>query len=82
MMTAGRTQWTVWAVTVANQDGVWHWLEVDPAEAIAKARMQQFTPPLNDRFAERGALGRLLEGEALTVWCLDGTQITIEPVLM
>ena len=80
MMTANRTQWTVWVITVYNRDGIWHWRETDPAEAIAKARMQQFTPPLNDRFTEKNALGRLIDGETLTVWCLDGTLITIHPI--
>lgn len=74
-----RTRWAVWAITVCNRDGEWHWCEVDPAEALDKARMQQFSPPITDYFNEEGALQHLVNGETITVWCLDGTQITIEP---
>lgn len=79
MKTVTRSGWAVWAITVLNRDGEWHWCELDPAEALAKARMQQFTPPITDHFNDKQALRRLLDGEPLTVWCLDGTQITIQP---
>lgn len=74
-----RSGWSAWAITVVNRDGTWAWCEIDPAEALAKARMQQFTPPITDHFREKGALKRLVDGETLTVWCTDGTHITIEP---
>lgn len=79
METITRSGWAAWSITVLNRDGEWRWCELDPAEALAKARMQQFTPPIIDHFNDKDALRRLLDGEPLTVWCLDGTQITIEP---
>lgn len=74
--------WLAWNITVFNGDGEWRWCELDPAQALAKARMQQFTEPVNDRFGEEGALKRLLAGETIHVWCLDGTQIIIEPTTL
>lgn len=74
--------WLAWTITVFNGDGEWRWTELDPAGALAKARMQQFTSPVCDRFGEEGAIKRLLAGETLHVWCLDGTQITIEPTTL
>lgn len=74
-------RWWRYDITVTSPDGTWHWRENDPAEALAKARAQLFTPADGDTFAGPGDITRLHHGTVLRAACVDGATVTITPLL-
>lgn len=76
-----RTRWWCYEITVTSPDGTWRWRERDPAEALAKARAQMFTPAEGDTFDDPGDIPRLHHGTPLRARCADGAVIAITPLL-
>jgi hypothetical protein len=74
-------RWCRYDITVTSGGHTWSWREVDPVEAMAKARGQLIPPSVGDRFVGPDETRRLLSGRALSAICHDGAAVTITPIL-
>lgn len=82
--TKTRARWRRFEIRVDTGAYTSHGRELDPERALtgARWRMHIHGPARPDPFNEADALARLVAGETLTAECLDGTTITIEPIII
>lgn len=79
MDTTDRTRWRYFAINTEVAQGISCLIELEPDMAISRARARMRTPAFPDEITCPDALSRLIAGETLRAYCVDGTKISIVP---